>query len=206
MHCRLNRRCVPRCGAGTYDATPTAVTATCLNVTACPFPSFTATAATPASDTVCRDARSSMLCGDLSSCAYDGVEGQYRGTANSTVSGTPCIAWSAQNADGITPDAPVYANAGLTANNCRNPDQELGGPWCYTSPAGDWEGCGVCTRYVARATSGEATCRAISLANCVEPYVAHKRQPHALNTHTHTHTHTHTLTQPTHHTHPQHSR
>uniref|UniRef100_A0A4W3H005 Plasminogen n=1 Tax=Callorhinchus milii TaxID=7868 RepID=A0A4W3H005_CALMI len=66
----------------------------------------------------------------------------YRGTKSQTVSGITCQKWSSS-----TPHVPRYKPnnfpyAGLEANFCRNPDNDTGGPWCYTQdPKKRWEYC-----------------------------------------------------------------
>jgi len=71
------------------------------------------------------------------------------GTANTTVSGKPCQAWSAS-----TPHAPsegyldddLYPDGSRAAarNYCRNPDTSYAGVWCYTTdPEVRWEKCDV---------------------------------------------------------------
>ncbi|XP_078691944.1 uncharacterized protein LOC144922175 [Branchiostoma floridae x Branchiostoma belcheri] len=64
----------------------------------------------------------------------------YRGTADTTRSGQPCLPW-----DG------TY---GLTGNYCRNPDGEVG-VWCFVDGPGVWELCDVpvCGEWLTRHSS-----------------------------------------------------
>ncbi|XP_059555875.1 plasminogen isoform X1 [Myotis daubentonii] len=58
----------------------------------------------------------------------------YRGKKATTVAGTACQAWAAQepHRHGIfTPES--NPRAGLEKNYCRNPDGDVNGPWCYTT-------------------------------------------------------------------------
>lgn len=57
----------------------------------------------------------------------------YRGKKATTVAGTPCQAWAAQDPHRhriFTPES--NPRAGLEKNYCRNPDDDANGPWCYT--------------------------------------------------------------------------
>ncbi|KAK2114645.1 hypothetical protein P7K49_008911, partial [Saguinus oedipus] len=58
----------------------------------------------------------------------------YRGKKATTVTGTPCQEWAAQEPhkhNSFTPE--TNPRAGLEKNYCRNPDGDVGGPWCYTT-------------------------------------------------------------------------
>ncbi|KAK1337879.1 hypothetical protein QTO34_000980 [Cnephaeus nilssonii] len=58
----------------------------------------------------------------------------YRGKKATTVAGTPCQAWAAQEPHRhsiFTPE--TNPRAGLEKNYCRNPDGDSNGPWCYTT-------------------------------------------------------------------------
>nr|O18783.1 RecName: Full=Plasminogen; Contains: RecName: Full=Plasmin heavy chain A; Contains: RecName: Full=Activation peptide; Contains: RecName: Full=Plasmin heavy chain A, short form; Contains: RecName: Full=Plasmin light chain B; Flags: Precursor [Notamacropus eugenii]AAB65760.1 plasminogen [Notamacropus eugenii] len=68
-----------------------------------------------------------------SDCMY-GSGKDYRGKRSTTVTGTLCQAWTAQEPHRhtiFTPD--TYPRAGLEENYCRNPDGDPNGPWCYTT-------------------------------------------------------------------------
>lgn len=58
----------------------------------------------------------------------------YRGKKATTAAGTPCQAWAAQEPHHhriFTPE--TNPRAGLEKNYCRNPDDDVNGPWCYTT-------------------------------------------------------------------------
>ncbi|XP_054578190.1 plasminogen isoform X2 [Eptesicus fuscus] len=58
----------------------------------------------------------------------------YRGQKATTVAGTTCQAWAAQEPHRhsiFTPE--TNPRAGLEKNYCRNPDGDSNGPWCYTT-------------------------------------------------------------------------
>ncbi|XP_062953943.1 plasminogen [Cynocephalus volans] len=58
----------------------------------------------------------------------------YRGKKATTVAGTPCQEWAAQEPHKhniFTPE--TNPRAGLEKNYCRNPDGDVNGPWCYTT-------------------------------------------------------------------------
>uniref|UniRef100_A0A8C5LGD4 Plasminogen n=1 Tax=Jaculus jaculus TaxID=51337 RepID=A0A8C5LGD4_JACJA len=58
---------------------------------------------------------------------------EYRGKKATTVTGTPCQGWAAQEPHRhsiFTPE--TNPRAGLERNYCRNPDGDVNGPWCYT--------------------------------------------------------------------------
>ncbi|CAH1773240.1 unnamed protein product, partial [Owenia fusiformis] len=70
----------------------------------------------------------------------------YMGETSMTVGGRPCQRWDSQTPhthrvrDWQVPDGSLAA----AENFCRNPDNEIGGPWCYTTdPGRRWEYCGV---------------------------------------------------------------
>merc|ERR1719272_1733250 len=73
-------------------------------------------------------------------------EDGYRGCQTKTVSGRTCQKWTEQwpNEHSRTPDEnPKMWSKGLgDHNNCRNPDDEPNGIWCYTTdPDKRWEYC-----------------------------------------------------------------
>ncbi|XP_004449855.1 plasminogen isoform X2 [Dasypus novemcinctus] len=58
----------------------------------------------------------------------------YRGKRATTVTGTPCQGWAAQEPHAhniFTPE--TNPRADLEENYCRNPDGDVNGPWCYTT-------------------------------------------------------------------------
>uniref|UniRef100_A0A3Q2L7R0 Plasminogen n=1 Tax=Equus caballus TaxID=9796 RepID=A0A3Q2L7R0_HORSE len=62
-----------------------------------------------------------------------GIGKGYQGKKATTVTGTRCQAWAAQEPHRhsiFTPEANPWAN--LEKNYCRNPDGDVNGPWCYT--------------------------------------------------------------------------
>ncbi|KAF4071452.1 hypothetical protein AMELA_G00273420 [Ameiurus melas] len=72
---------------------------------------------------------------------------QYRGTANVTLSGAPCLPWSSDLMyNELSPDTVHDASQrGLSDHSfCRNPDNDKR-PWCYTMNNGviSWEYCDV---------------------------------------------------------------
>lgn len=69
----------------------------------------------------------------------------YRGPTSITVSGVTCQAWSAQSPhshSGFTPES--HPDKGLEGNSCRNPDNDVNGPWCYTTDTNKkWDYCQI---------------------------------------------------------------
>nr|XP_018667559.1 low-density lipoprotein receptor-related protein 6-like isoform X2 [Ciona intestinalis] len=70
----------------------------------------------------------------------DGPSTWYRGTHNTTVTGTACQRWTA-----TVPHRPKYIpQDGGEHNYCRNPDGDLKGTWCYTmNVSSRWEYCNI---------------------------------------------------------------
>ncbi|CAB9505089.1 Tissue-type plasminogen activator [Seminavis robusta] len=64
---------------------------------------------------------------------------EYRGTVSTTRSGKTCLDW---DTPGLNVNPTNNPKAGLERNYCRNPDLEMGGPWCYV-PGASWEYCDV---------------------------------------------------------------
>ncbi|XP_040408480.1 plasminogen-like [Cygnus olor] len=62
-----------------------------------------------------------------------GIGKNYRGTEAKTWRGIPCQKWAEKTPHNpnITPEK--YPSAGLEENYCRNPDDDVNGPWCYTA-------------------------------------------------------------------------
>ena len=66
--------------------------------------------------------------------SFDPESGAYRGTASTTVSGFTCQRWDSQWPHVHDYDTPQKrTDAGLEENYCRNPDNDVEGPWCYTT-------------------------------------------------------------------------
>ena len=73
--------------------------------------------------------------------------GEYFGTQNQTQSGVECIPWSEISSPpfkdnfvkSIKKDSDDYKNF------CRNPDEDLEGPWCLIpgTPVQSWAYCGI---------------------------------------------------------------
>jgi len=69
---------------------------------------------------------------DYTNCGSSPLQFDYRGTINSTHSGLTCQFWPAQ------------LQVGGNHNYCRNPDNQSGGAWCYTTNTDmSWEYCDV---------------------------------------------------------------
>jgi len=63
---------------------------------------------------------------------------EYAGTQSTSATGLKCKAWAFYEKN--FPEKSFK----LAKNYCRNPDGELGGPWCYTDdPSTLWESCDV---------------------------------------------------------------
>ena len=81
------------------------------------------------------------------SCRTTTLGKEYTGTISSTNTGKTCQRWDSQTPHGHTRnDIADFPDGTLddAANSCRNPDDEPGGPWCYTTdPASRWEYCDV---------------------------------------------------------------
>ncbi|XP_041951278.1 plasminogen-like isoform X1 [Alosa sapidissima] len=74
----------------------------------------------------------------------NGIGADYRGTKSTTKSGIICQHWTSRfpQAPNMTPQR--YPKADLEYNYCRNPDNDAGGPWCYTmDPQKRWESCDI---------------------------------------------------------------
>ncbi|XP_067409132.1 plasminogen-like [Emydura macquarii macquarii] len=70
---------------------------------------------------------------------------EYRGTTAKTASGRTCQEWSLQKPHGHDSFTPLtHPRAGLEKNYCRNPDEDINGPWCYTTDLWKaWEYCEI---------------------------------------------------------------
>uniref|UniRef100_A0A3Q1I407 Plasminogen n=1 Tax=Acanthochromis polyacanthus TaxID=80966 RepID=A0A3Q1I407_9TELE len=69
----------------------------------------------------------------------------YRGPTSITILGVTCQAWSAQSPhqhNSFTPQS--HPTKGLEGNSCRNPDNDVNGPWCYTTDRNKkWDYCQI---------------------------------------------------------------
>ncbi|XP_069370993.1 plasminogen [Paralichthys olivaceus] len=74
-----------------------------------------------------------------------GNGGTYRGSTSVTLLGVTCQAWSAQSPhqhNSFTPQ--THPTKGLEGNSCRNPDNDVNGPWCYTTDINKkWDYCEI---------------------------------------------------------------
>ena len=65
---------------------------------------------------------------------------EYQGDKSTTKSGRRCSSWK----DRMIAHDPSISEA---KNHCRNPDGDIGGPWCYVDDHADneetWESCGI---------------------------------------------------------------
>jgi len=79
-----------------------------------------------------------------STCAKTKLQKDYRGTISKTTTGKTCQRWDTQYPHKHTRTSKKYPGAGLVNNDCRNPDSESVGAWCYTTdPNTRWEPCDV---------------------------------------------------------------
>uniref|UniRef100_A0A4W4G2E8 trypsin n=1 Tax=Electrophorus electricus TaxID=8005 RepID=A0A4W4G2E8_ELEEL len=69
----------------------------------------------------------------------------YRGPTSKTVMGVTCQAWSSMIPHQHSTFTPVtHPDKGLESNQCRNPDNDVNGPWCYTTdPYKKWDYCQI---------------------------------------------------------------
>ncbi|XP_060771595.1 plasminogen [Neoarius graeffei] len=68
----------------------------------------------------------------------------YRGSVSRTTLGVTCQEWSATTPHRTTFKPSLHPEKGLESNNCRNPDNDPNGPWCYTTdPSKKWDYCEV---------------------------------------------------------------
>ena len=82
--------------------------------------------------------------------------------------------WSSQTPHVHDRTPANFPNAGLESNYCRNPDSELGGPWCWTTdPNQPWEFCNVCREFVTTVPTTieeQATaCAPLVITSCPAP-------------------------------------
>uniref|UniRef100_A0A4W5N5F3 Plasminogen n=1 Tax=Hucho hucho TaxID=62062 RepID=A0A4W5N5F3_9TELE len=74
-----------------------------------------------------------------------GNGGTYRGPTSMTMLGVTCQRWSAQSPHQHTSFTPEsHPDKGMESNNCRNPDNDVNGPWCYTTDRNQkWDYCRI---------------------------------------------------------------
>ncbi|CBY33706.1 unnamed protein product [Oikopleura dioica] len=76
----------------------------------------------------------------------DSLGRYYGGFKQTTSSGRNCQKWSSQTPHNFDHEKDNYGEETFETNFCRNPDNEPGGPWCYTTdPDTRWEYCGIPT-------------------------------------------------------------
>lgn len=83
---------------------------------------------------------------NYASCGSFPLQSDYRGNNNSTINGATCRSWSAQSPNQQSSiNSEQYPASGLGNHNfCRNPNNQPGGAWCYTTDADvPWEYCDV---------------------------------------------------------------
>eukprot|EP00064_Thunnus_orientalis_P016169 superscaffoldBa00003147_g16232 len=87
-----------------------------------------------------------------------GTKDNYRGRRSWTKSNITCQAWSDNNINEHTFYPDRYPTQDLRENFCRNPNNDPGGPWCYTTdPNVRAEECGIpqCSEEVCITCNGE---------------------------------------------------
>ncbi|XP_016532822.1 hepatocyte growth factor a isoform X1 [Poecilia formosa] len=87
-----------------------------------------------------------------------GTKDNYRGRRSWTKSNITCQAWSDNNINEHTFYPDRYPKQDLRENFCRNPNNDPGGPWCYTTdPNVRAEECGIpqCSQDVCMRCNGE---------------------------------------------------
>uniref|UniRef100_A0A8C5HD14 Hepatocyte growth factor-like n=1 Tax=Gouania willdenowi TaxID=441366 RepID=A0A8C5HD14_GOUWI len=87
-----------------------------------------------------------------------GTKDNYRGRRSWTKSNITCQAWSDSNINEHTFYPDRYPKQDLRENFCRNPNNDPGGPWCYTTdPNVRAEECGIpqCSEDVCMFCNGE---------------------------------------------------
>uniref|UniRef100_A0A671V2D1 Plasminogen n=1 Tax=Sparus aurata TaxID=8175 RepID=A0A671V2D1_SPAAU len=69
----------------------------------------------------------------------------YRGPTSITILGVTCQAWSSQSPHQHNSFTPLtHPTKGLDGNSCRNPDNDVNGPWCYTTDRNKkWDYCQI---------------------------------------------------------------
>ncbi|TNN42854.1 Plasminogen [Liparis tanakae] len=85
-------------------------------------------------------------CGDAAGPDCKSGNGDtYRGPTSITILGVTCQAWTAQSPHQHTSFTPKsHPTRGLEGNECRNPDGDVNGPWCYTTDRNKkWDYCQI---------------------------------------------------------------
>ena len=81
----------------------------------------------------------------ISDCKDAGLP--YVGNRQLTLSGRTCQRWDSQyphKHENTNPERFPEASLSEAANFCRNPDNKVTGPWCYTTdPEVTWETCAI---------------------------------------------------------------
>ncbi|KAK3516689.1 hypothetical protein QTP70_022185, partial [Hemibagrus guttatus] len=73
-----------------------------------------------------------------------GIGEDYRGSISITAAGVTCQAWSASTPHMSNFNEKSHPGKGLDSNNCRNPDGDTNGPWCYTTDQSKkWDYCNI---------------------------------------------------------------
>uniref|UniRef100_A0A8C2J276 Plasminogen n=1 Tax=Cyprinus carpio TaxID=7962 RepID=A0A8C2J276_CYPCA len=69
----------------------------------------------------------------------------YRGPTSTTIMGVTCQAWSSMTPHHhLSFNPETHPDKGLESNQCRNPDNDVNGPWCYTTdPNKKWDYCQI---------------------------------------------------------------
>ncbi|XP_070589907.1 plasminogen [Erythrolamprus reginae] len=68
----------------------------------------------------------------------------YRGTESKTQNGVVCQKWNVNRPHKPNYTPSLYPNASLEENYCRNPDEDVQGPWCYTTnPETRYDYCNI---------------------------------------------------------------
>ncbi|KAF7660261.1 hypothetical protein LDENG_00285290, partial [Lucifuga dentata] len=61
----------------------------------------------------------------------------YTGDLNVTLGGHACLSWSLPQVTALSQDKEFIPEVRLQGNKCRNPDDDLEGPWCYVEVSGN---------------------------------------------------------------------
>uniref|UniRef100_A0A3Q3H3F4 Kringle domain-containing protein n=1 Tax=Labrus bergylta TaxID=56723 RepID=A0A3Q3H3F4_9LABR len=66
---------------------------------------------------------------------HNGID--YTGNLAVTLGGHTCLQWSSPVVTALSRDKEFIPEVTLTGNKCRNPDNDLEGPWCYVEVLGN---------------------------------------------------------------------
>ncbi|KAF7651922.1 hypothetical protein LDENG_00103850 [Lucifuga dentata] len=83
---------------------------------------------------------------------------EHKGFLLECLNGKTCQSWTANDPASLIYTLQSHPYAGLESNYCRNPDEDSGGPWCYTTdPNTRWESCDIpsCTEECFHCTGEE---------------------------------------------------